>query len=157
MASLPSGHLVRVGKMHRTPGGCPDPTWMSQFTLGEAAQPKVKRTHSEASPPGLNPDFSTYWLCSLRSFKSVLCMSVSFPVHARMQTCLILCDPIDCSPPGSSVHGDSPGKNTGVGCHALLQRNFLTHILNPGLLHYRQIFYHLSYQGNPSSPVRRGN
>jgi len=31
-----------------------------------------------------------------------------------------LCDPMDCSPPGSSVHGDSPGKNTGVGCHALL-------------------------------------
>ena len=28
---------------------------------------------------------------------------------------------MDCSPPGSSVHGDSPGKNTGVGCHALLQ------------------------------------
>ena len=28
-----------------------------------------------------------------------------------------------CSPPGSSVHGDSPGKNTGVGCHALLQRD----------------------------------
>ena len=32
-----------------------------------------------------------------------------------------LCDPMDCSPPGSSVHGDSLGKNTGVGCHALLQ------------------------------------
>ena len=33
-----------------------------------------------------------------------------------------LCDPVDCSPPGSSVHGDSPhGKNTGVGCQALLQ------------------------------------
>ena len=32
-----------------------------------------------------------------------------------------LCDPVDCSPPGSSVHGDSPGKNTGVGCHFLLQ------------------------------------
>ena len=29
---------------------------------------------------------------------------------------------MDCSPPGSSVHGDSLGKNTGVGCHALLQR-----------------------------------
>ena len=28
-----------------------------------------------------------------------------------------LCDPTDCSPPGSSVHGDSPGKNTGVSCH----------------------------------------
>ena len=31
------------------------------------------------------------------------------------------CDPVSCSLPGSSVHGDSPGKNTGVGCHALLQ------------------------------------
>ena len=28
---------------------------------------------------------------------------------------------MDHSPPGSSVHGDSPGKNTGVGCHSLLQ------------------------------------
>ena len=28
---------------------------------------------------------------------------------------------MDCSPPGSTLHGDSPGKNTGVGCHALLQ------------------------------------
>ena len=37
---------------------------------------------------------------------------------------LILCDPVDCSPPGSSVHGDSPGKNTGVGCHALFQEIF---------------------------------
>ena len=32
--------------------------------------------------------------------------------------------PVDCSRPGSSVHGDSPGKNTGVGCHALLHRIF---------------------------------
>ena len=37
------------------------------------------------------------------------------------QSCPTLCDPMDCSPPGSSVHGDSPGKNTGVGSHALLQ------------------------------------
>ena len=36
-----------------------------------------------------------------------------------------LCDPVDCSPPGSSVHGDSAGKkNTGVGCHAFLQGIF---------------------------------
>ena len=38
-----------------------------------------------------------------------------------LQTCLTLCDPIDSSPPGSPVPGDSPGKNTGVGCHVLLQ------------------------------------
>ena len=37
------------------------------------------------------------------------------------QWCLTLCDPMDCYPPGSSVHGDSPGKNTAVGCHALLR------------------------------------
>ena len=30
-----------------------------------------------------------------------------------------LCSPMDCSPPGSSVHGDSPGKNTEVSCHDL--------------------------------------
>ena len=42
------------------------------------------------------------------------------------QLCPTLCSPMDCSPPGSSVHGDSPGKNTGVGCHALLQGIFLT-------------------------------
>ena len=33
-----------------------------------------------------------------------------------IQSCLTLCDPMDCSLPGSSVHGDSPCKNTGVGC-----------------------------------------
>ena len=33
---------------------------------------------------------------------------------------------IDCNPPGSSVHGDSPGKNTGVGCHSFLQGIFPT-------------------------------
>ena len=37
------------------------------------------------------------------------------------QSCPTLCNPIDGSPPSSSVHGDSPGKNTGVGCHFLLQ------------------------------------
>ena len=36
------------------------------------------------------------------------------------QSCLILCDSMDCSRPSSSVHGDSLGKNTRVGCHALL-------------------------------------
>ena len=54
-----------------------------------------------------------------------------------------------CSPPGSSVHGDSPAKNTGVGCHALLQGIFPTQGSNPGLPHCRQIPYHLSPQGYP--------
>ena len=53
-------------------------------------------------------------------------------------------DPVDCSPPGSSVHGDSLGKNTGVGCHALLQGIFSTQGSNPDLPHCRQILYHMS-------------
>ena len=44
---------------------------------------------------------------------------------------------------------DSPGKNTGVGCHALLQGIFLTQELNWGLPHYRRILYQLNYQGSP--------
>ena len=39
--------------------------------------------------------------------------------------------------PGPSVHGDSPGKNTGVGCHVLLQEIFPTQVLNPRLLHWQ--------------------
>ena len=39
-----------------------------------------------------------------------------------LQSCPTLCDPIDGSPPGSTWWSwDSPGKNTGVGCHFLLQ------------------------------------
>ena len=63
--------------------------------------------------------------------------------HLQNVLCLVtqsrptLCDPIDFSPPGSSVLGDSPGKNTGVGCHALLQGIFLTQGLNLCLLHCR--------------------
>ena len=63
-----------------------------------------------------------------------------------------LCDPMDCMLPGSSIHGDYPGKNTGVGCHAVLQGIFPTQGLkdlpNPGLLHCRWVLYHLSHQGS---------
>ena len=62
-----------------------------------------------------------------------------------LQSCPILCDPMDSSPPGSSVHGDSPGKNTGVGCYVLLQMIFLTQESNlrlVGLLHWQAGSYH---------------
>ena len=48
---------------------------------------------------------------------------------------------MDCSLWGSSVHGDSPGKNIGVGCHALLQGIFPTQESNPGLPHCWRILY----------------
>ena len=55
------------------------------------------------------------------------------------------CDPMDYNSPGFSVHGDSPGKNTGVGCHILIQGIFLTQGSNPYLLwlvHCSPILYH---------------
>ena len=41
---------------------------------------------------------------------------------------------------------NSPGKHTGMGYHSLLQRIFPTQGSNPGLLHCRQILYHLSHR-----------
>ena len=64
------------------------------------------------------------------------------------QLCPTLCDPKHCSPPASSVYGDSPRKNSGVGCHALLQGIFLTQGSNPGLPHCRWVLYQLSYPGS---------
>ena len=50
-----------------------------------------------------------------------------------VRTCVLsrgrLCDTLDCSPPGSSIHGNSPGKKTRACCHALLQGN----LPNPGI------------------------
>ena len=56
---------------------------------------------------------------------------------------------LDYSPPGSSAREDSPGKNTGVGCHALLQGIFEIQGSDPGLLHCKRILYCLSHQGSP--------
>ena len=66
------------------------------------------------------------------------------------QSCWTLCNAMDCSLPGSSVHGDSPGKNTEVVYHDVLQEIFPTQGLNQGLLLCRQILYQPSYQGNLS-------
>ena len=61
---------------------------------------------------------------------------------------LSLCDPMDSTPPGSSVHGVLQ-QEYWMGCHALLQGIFLTQGSNPGLLHCGQILYQLSYVRSP--------
>ena len=70
-----------------------------------------------------------------------------------LQSCLTLCNSINCDLPGSSAHGIFPGKNTGVGCHFLRQGIFPTQGSNLGLLHRRQILYRLSHQGSPDLPL----
>ena len=58
-----------------------------------------------------------------------------------------LCDPMNCSSPGFTILGDSPGKNIAVSCHALFQGIFPTQGSNPGLPNCRQTLYRLSHQG----------
>ena len=73
------------------------------------------------------------FLCflSLSSFQQMCCAVLC----SVLQSFLTLCDPMDSSLPGSSVHGNSPGNNTGVGCYFLLQGIFPTQWSNPRLLH----------------------
>ena len=72
--------------------------------------------HLKSSGPSFFTVFLVTWYaisfsCLKRLFVIVLCLVAHL--------CLILCEPLDCSPSGSSVYGVSPGKNTGVGCHTL--------------------------------------
>ena len=60
-----------------------------------------------------------------------------------------LCDPVDCGPPGSSVYGHSPGKNTAVGCRALLQGIFPTQGSNYVSCISRWVLYHWYHLGSP--------
>ena len=59
-------------------------------------------------------------LYSLNTFSPFLLINSNSAVLCLVaQSYSTLCDPMDCSPPGSSVHEDCPGKKTGGGCHAL--------------------------------------
>ena len=60
------------------------------------------------------------------------------------------CDPVDCSSPRPLRPWDSPGKNTGVGCHFLLRGIFLTHGSNPSLQLGRPTLYHCAAWEAPS-------
>ena len=122
--SFPSPQGRTQNKMRDVydPGSRPSPDLKSAAALILDFQPSEQNNDST---------YSTYYCC----------------VVAKL--CPTLCDPTDCSPPGSSVHGISPGKNTGVSCHALLQGIFPTRGSNPGLPHCRWILYCLSHQGSP--------
>ena len=54
----------------------------------------------------------------------------------------------------ASCPWNSPGKNTGVACHFILQGIFLNQGLNPGLLNCRQILYQMSHQGSPGEALK---
>ena len=87
------------------PGDLPDPG-------AETGSPALQVDSLPSEPPG-KPD------------SPGICLVI--------QSCATLCDPIHCSPPGSSVRGHSSGRNTGVGCHAVLQAIFPTKPKSPTL------------------------
>ena len=78
-------------------------------------------------------------------FNYVLCVCMCVK---PLQLCPTLCDPVDCSPPGSSVHGILQA--TGVGCHALILGIFLTQGSNPCLWHWPVALYNQHHLESPS-------
>ena len=86
------------------------------FLLQEIFPTQIKPT-SPASPALAGGFFTTHYLGSCGS--SILDPPLICKMCAKsLRLCPTLCNPVDCSLPGSSVHRGSPGKNTGVGCHA---------------------------------------
>ena len=122
-------------------------------------QPHTACCGSEATPRALQAEGRSEWqlLAPLRRPGTVCRQSSDggFPEEGTntqchltwccsvAQLCPTLCDLVGCSP------SDSPGKNSEVGCHALLQGIFQTQGLNPALPHYKWILYDLSHQGSP--------
>ena len=91
-----------------------------------------------------------------------VCVRVCTCVHVRARVCACVCVCVSCSVMSDSLqpHGlwptrllcpwNSQGKNPKMGFHSLLQGLFSTQGSNLGLLHCRQILYHLSHQGSPT-------
>ena len=78
-----------------------------------------------------------YWM---NNFYNLSLLRPFIYVCLVTQLCLTLCDPVDYSSPRSSVHGDSPGNNTGVGCHGFLQGIFPTQGSNIYILAFIKSF-----------------
>ena len=97
---------------------------------------EVKLVFSLSSVPSICPGLKMEKCQACRScvYRSDYCCSVA-------KLCSTLCDLMDYT-------GNSPGQNTEMGSHSLLQGIFPTQGSNQGLLHCRQILYQLSYQGS---------
>ena len=76
------------------------------------------------------------------------------PCVLLAQSCQTLCNPKDCSPPGSSFHGILQTRILEQVALLSFRGIFPTQGSNPDFLHCRRILYHLSYQGSPFSKTR---
>ena len=130
-----------------------DPNWVSwgllHWQVGSLPLPPLEEASKEAK--SWTPNLSHVLIVGSqrRPPRGHVCLVT--------EPCPTFCDPMDCSLPGSSVHGDSPGKNTGLGCHVLLQRIFPTQGSNPGLQPRSPALQVDSLQTEPPGKPQRGN
>ena len=91
---------------------------LSHFSRGRLCATPQTAAHQASRPwdsPGKNTGVGCHFLLQCVKVKSESEVTQSYST---------LSDPMDCSLPGSSVHGIFPGKSTGVGCHCLLRRRY---------------------------------
>ena len=101
-----------------------------------------------------NQTLPSYIICEVTGFSQPVCSSVNYKVWTKLflkwklviQSCATLCNPMGCSPPGSSVQGILQARILERVWHFLLQRILPPQGSNLGLLHYRQILHHLSHR-----------
>ena len=120
----------------------------SSHTLLPLLSPQIHFQHLHLHSFLENRVISTIFLASM--YYICLCAQL-------LQSCPTLFDPVDIAHPGFSCPWDSPGKNTGVGCRALLQRIYLTQEWKLRLLlllHCKRILYPLSHLGSPIYAVK---
>ena len=149
---MPSNHLILCCPLLFLPSICPSIRVFSNESILHIKWPKYWSFSFHISPSNDTQDWYplgwTGWislqfkgLSSGREESNSLDHQGSPQAYFLDVLCLVtqstLRNPMNCIPPGFSVHGDSPGKNTGVGWHALLQGIFLTQGSNPDLLHCR--------------------
>ena len=129
---LPSSSVCRISQARGTGVGC------HFLSLSRGSSLPRDRTH-------ISPALVGKFFATVLPGYAVLCLVT--------QLFLTLCDPMDCSQPGSSVHGGSPGKNTGPRCCALLQGILPNQGLNPGLPLCRHVLYCLTHHGSLRCPI----
>ena len=100
---------------------------MESGQLGTGCQ----NEHTELVPPLLSTKpalrmyiFLPYLTLNTQSIYTVILLYHTRLTYVYAQSCPTLCNPMDCSPLGSSCPWNFPGKNTGVDCHFLLQGIF---------------------------------
>ncbi|CAI9150671.1 unnamed protein product [Rangifer tarandus platyrhynchus] len=93
--------------------------------------------------------------CTVLDAMGQLCAHRGQKLCLVAQSCLILDDPVDCSPPDSSVHGILQARTLELVAIPFFQGLFPTQGSNHGLWHYRRILYHLSHQGSPQGKKQR--